>query len=84
MTTINYLTNDLDKGNNFIDYCITIGLKEETIFSDFLYKNDLDTLNESPLTKPDITPKFPPIDKTIIGIDESLIKVYSINSALLP
>jgi hypothetical protein len=76
---INDLKKDLDKGNNFVDYFITIGLKEEAIFSDFLYKNDLDTLNKSPLTKPDITSKFPPIDKTIIGIDESLIKVYSIN-----
>lgn len=72
---INDLKKDLDRGNNFVDYFITIGLNEDVIFDDFLYNSDLKTLNNSPKIKPEIISKFPPIDKTIIGIDESVIKV---------
>jgi hypothetical protein len=76
-----YLTNfkkELDKGNNFVDFFVTIGMKEETIFDDFLYENDLSVLNESIQITPEIISKFPPIEKTIIGVDESIIKVNSI------
>jgi hypothetical protein len=78
-TQDDYLTNfkkELDKGNNFVDYFVTIGLKEEIIFDDFLYENDIDILNESPQITPEIISKFPPIEKTLIGVDENIIKVY--------
>jgi hypothetical protein len=69
------LLKELDKGNNFIDYFVTIGIKEETIFDDFLYQNDISILNESIHITPEIISKFPPIEKTIIGVDENMIKV---------
>jgi hypothetical protein len=74
-----YLTNfkkELDKGNNFIDYFVTIGLKEETLFDDYLYENDISILNQSVQINPEIISKFPPIEKTLIGVDECIIKVY--------
>ena len=81
-----YLTNfkkELDKGNNFVDYFVTIGLKEEIIFDDYLYETDIAILNQSIQISPDIISKFPPIEKTIIGVDESIIKVKLIYLALL-
>lgn len=72
---LNNLKNELDIGNNFIDYFISIGLNEDIIFSDFLYENDLETLNKSELVKPDILSKFPPIEKAMITADENIIRV---------
>jgi hypothetical protein len=74
-----YLTNlkkELDKGNNFVDFFVSIGLKEEVIFDDFLYENDIVILNQSTHITPDIISKFPPLEKTMIGVDENIIKVY--------
>lgn len=76
-TTKDYLKtlkNELDRGNNLVDYFTVIGLPTELIFSDFLYENDLFKINESGL-KPKILSKFPPFDKSTISIDENIIKV---------
>jgi hypothetical protein len=76
-----YFTNfkkELDKGINFVDYFVTIGLKEDSIFDDFLYDNDILILNNSDFVIPDILSKFPPIEKTVIGVDENIIRVYII------
>ena len=72
---LNNLKKELDKGNNFVDYFISIGLNQDIIFNDFLYENDLETLNNSELIKPEILSKFPPIEKTKINIDENVIRV---------
>ena len=72
---VKILKNDLDRGNNFIDYFTVIGLPTDLIFSDFLYENDLYNLNESSKMKPEILSKFPPFDKSTISIDENIIKV---------
>jgi hypothetical protein len=72
---VKLLKNDLDRGNNFIDYFTVIGLPTDLIFSDFLYENDLFKLNESGKLKPEILSKFPPFDKSTISIDENIIKV---------
>jgi len=68
---LNTLMKDLDRGNNLIDFFLVIGLNEKTIFDDFLYENDLNTLNAR--IKPDIVSKFPPFDKKIIAIDDNII-----------
>ena len=72
---INSLKKELDKGNNFVDYFAVIGIKEEVIFSDFLYENDISVLNSSEQIKPELLSKFPPFEKSTISIDENMIKV---------
>ena len=69
------LSNLLDRVNNFVDYFTVIGLPTDLIFSDFLYENDVKTINESNLFKPKILSNFPPFDKSTISIDENIIKV---------
>ena len=69
---------DLDKGNNFVDYFIVIGIDKELIFSDYLYENDINKLNNSSRINPKILSKFPPIEKTMIGLDETIIKVINV------
>jgi hypothetical protein len=69
------LKKELDKGNNFVDYFVIIGIKQDLIFENFLYENDIDVLNSSPLINPEILSKFPPLDKTTINIDENMIRV---------
>jgi len=75
---LNIIKKELDFGNNFVDYFISIGLKEEILFSDFLYNNDIQTLNESELIKPDILSKFPPIEKSLVTADENIIRVIQL------
>ena len=69
------LKKDLDKGINFVDYFLTVGLDYDLIFNDFLYENEISVLNESELTKPVLLSKFPPFEKTLVNIDDSLISV---------
>lgn len=75
---INNLKKELDKGNNFVDYFAVIGIKEDVIFSDFLYENDINTLNDSGKISPELLSKFPPFEKSTISIDENMIKVTKI------
>jgi len=77
-TNDDYLKNlksELDKGNNLIDYFLTIGLGSDTIFNNFIYENDLNTLNNSEFIKPEILTKFPPIEKKNVIVDENIIRV---------
>jgi hypothetical protein len=74
-STDDSLKKELDKGNNFVDYFTIIGIKRELIFEDFLYENDINTLNSSERINPEILTKFPPFDKTTINIDENMIRV---------
>lgn len=69
------LKKELDKGNNFVDYFTVIGIKQDLIFDDFLYQNDIDVINSSPLIVPEILSKFPPFDKTTINVDDNMIRV---------
>lgn len=75
---LNNLKTELDKGNNLIDYFITIGINEETIFNNFLYESDVATLNSSELIRPEILTKFPPIEKKNVIVDENIIRVNMI------
>lgn len=75
----NSLKKELDKGNNFIDYFVSIGINPNLIFDDFLYENNLSTLNSSNKYTPEILSKFPPFDKTTINIDENMINVLYYN-----
>lgn len=70
---IKLLTKSLDKGNNFIDYFLTIGLGLSVIYSDWLYELSIEEIIESNKFVPEILTKFPPIDKSIINIDENII-----------
>jgi hypothetical protein len=72
---INTLKKELDKGNNFADYFIVIGVKQDLIFDEFLYENTLDVINNSEKINPEILSKFPPFEKTTINVDENMIKV---------
>jgi len=72
---LNNLKTELEKGNNLIDYFITIGINEEIIFNNFLYENDVATLNASELIKPEILTKFPPLEKKNVIVDENIIRV---------
>lgn len=77
------LVKELDKGNNFIDYFCVMGLSNSVLFDDFLYENDLPTLNASNKIQPEILSKFPPFEKTTLSISEEMVKViYNIKLAL--
>ncbi len=71
---LNSFIKDIDKGNNLIDYFLTIGLDEDIIYSDWLYENNLETIKNSNKFIPTIINKFPPVDKSTINIDESIIQ----------
>lgn len=80
-TDLDYLNNlktELDKGNNLIDYFISIGLSEEVVFNNFLYENEVSVLNTSEIIKPEILSKFPPIEKKNVIVDENIIRVITI------
>ena len=78
------LKKELDKGNNFVDYFVIIGLNKEIPFDKWLYETDLEGLNSSGKIVPEILSKFPPFDKTTINIDENMIRVYLFNLAYFP
>ena len=65
----------LDKGNNFIDYFLIIGLEPNIYKKDWLFKEDLKTINEK--HKEEITPKiissFPYFEKSTIAYDDSIL-----------
>lgn len=70
------LKHFLDRGKNLIDYFIVIGSKPEIFLNSWLYESDKSTLNNNYYEEiyPQIISKFPPFEKKIIGIDESLIQ----------
>lgn len=67
------LIKGIDKGNNFVDYFLTIGLDPKAVFNEDLYEANIDEIKNSELFKPVILSKFPPVEKTIINIDETII-----------
>ena len=67
--------NQIDRGTNFVEYFLTIGLSESIIYDPFLYENDITTLNNSEKIKASIISKFPEFDKSSVRIDSSIIKV---------
>jgi len=69
------IKQDLDKGCNFIDYFLVIGLEPEICKNKWLYEEDLDTINSKykEKIKPKIISSFPPFEKTTISFDESII-----------
>lgn len=71
---LNSLVRDIDKGNNLIDYFLTLGLSEDIIYSDWLYETNIELLTNSELFSPSILNKFPPVDKSSINIDENIIQ----------
>ena len=79
---LNNLKTELDKGNNLIEYFITIGITEDVIFNNFLYETDIMTINSSDLIKPEILSKFPPIEKKNVTIDENILRVLNIKKNL--
>ena len=69
------IKQELDKGYNFIDYFLVIGLEPEIYKNDWLYKEDLETIKENHKEeiKPKIISSFPPFEKTTISFDESIL-----------
>ena len=70
------IKEELNKGTNFIDYFLIIGVDPEIYTQEWLYSNDFKELNEN-FNEKKISPKiisyFPPYEKTKIGFDDSLI-----------
>jgi hypothetical protein len=66
--------NQMDRGINFVEYFLSIGLPNNIIYNPFLYENNTKKLNESDLIKPEITSQFPSFDKSTIHIDSNIIK----------
>ena len=69
--------NQLDRGSNFVEYFVSIGLPNRLIYDSYLYENDIKTLNTTDKIYPKIITKFPQFDKSSIIVDSSIIKVSS-------
>ena len=69
------IQQELDKGYNFIDYFLVIGVEPEIYKKEWLYNNDIDTINEKykEEIKPKVISSFPPFEKTTISFDESIL-----------
>ena len=69
------IKTELNKGCNFIDYFLVIGLEPEIYKDKWLYEEDLDSINKKhkEKIKPKIISSFPPFEKTTISFDESII-----------
>ena len=65
----------LDKGNNFIDYFLIIGLEPDIYKNDWFFNEDLESMKEK--YKEEITPKiissFPNFQKSTIAFDDSIL-----------
>ena len=66
---------ELDKGNNFIEYFLTVGLDPSIALNSWLYEKELDELNSEFIEqiKPKIISYFPPFQKHTTSFDESII-----------
>ena len=69
------LKEDIDKGNNFIDYFLVIGLSPDSFFDDKIYECNLEELEVKykDILQPKVISYFPKFDKTTIAFDESII-----------
>ena len=65
----------LDKGNNFIDYFLIIGLEPDIYKNEWLFNEDLEVIKEK--YKEEISPKiissFPNFEKSTIAFDDSIL-----------
>ena len=69
------IQQELDRGNNFIDYFLVIGLEPEIYKKKWLYTEEFDilTTKHKDEIKPKIISSFPPFEKTTISFDESIL-----------
>ena len=69
------IMQELDKGNNFIDYFLVIGLEPEIYKNNWLYTEELETINVKykDEIKPKIISSFPPFEKSTISFDDSIL-----------
>ena len=69
------LKEDIDKGINFIDYFLIIGVEPEDFFDDKIYECDLDELKSKykDILQPKIISYFPKYEKKTIAFDDSII-----------
>ena len=69
------LKEDIDKGTNFIDYFLIIGVEPEDFFDDKIYECDIDELKTKYKDKlqPKIISYFPKYEKKTIAFDDSII-----------
>ena len=69
------IRQELDKGYNFIDYFLVIGVEPEIYKNDWLYNTDIEIINTKykDEIKPKIISSFPPFEKTTISFDESIL-----------
>ena len=69
------IQQELDRGNNFIDYFLVIGLEPEIYKKNWLYTEEFDilTTKHKDEIKPKIISSFPPFEKTTISFDESIL-----------
>ena len=69
------LKEELDKGNNFIDYFLVMGLEPEIYKNNWLFELDFDEIQEK--HKDDIKPKilsaFPHFEKTTTSFSDSIL-----------
>ena len=69
------IKQELSKVKKFIEYFFILGLDPKISIEDYLYDSSFDELNNYFLKdlKPSIITKFPPITKSYVNIDETLI-----------
>ena len=69
------LKEELDRGNNFIDYFLVIGVEPDIYKNDWLFETNLDELNNNykEQLEPKILSSFPPFVKQTISFDESIL-----------
>ena len=69
------MKTELDKGNNFIEYFLSVGLDPSIALNSWFYEKELDELNSefSEKLKPKIISYFPPFQKHTTSFDESII-----------
>ena len=69
------LKEDIDKGTNFIDYFLIIGIEPKDFFDDKIYECDLEELKTKykDKLKPKIISYFPKFEKKTIAFDDSII-----------
>ena len=69
------IKDKLDKGNNFIDYFVVIGLEPIIYRNNWLFEEELQTINEKykEEIKPKIISSFPNFEKSTIAFEDSII-----------
>ena len=81
---LNKLKSELNKGNNFIDYFLILGLDPKICLKDFIYESNINEINSvyKEELSPRILSKFPPFDKSYVNIDENILNYVFENSQI--